>query len=424
MRMFSTSLRKSSGLAAALYLTLCLSRLLPAQDGSVETFLRSARSAHQLKTSIAYDYEAHAVAKSNDREKFTGRLTEWKITDSGHTWADGSRLDYLNDRIVYSPAGEIVDRTENRNIRKDGRAYLRQSNPHEVTYGLVADGEDVSRDLDLQVANGTPFDGYVLHDQEGRHWSELLQRLGGSRLSGEEVIDQSRCKIVEADTPQGTFKLWIDPERAYAIRRGEITIGPEDIAWGEELGSRPASQRDAISYLEVKVVIRNITIEEIDGKFIATGGTHSERYRYSDGTFYETTTTVKRSNIRFDPNFTALGAFEPDFPEDTIITHKETGILYRWKNGGLEPMTASAIDRSVDDAVAQITQEMTAGAPPLVKELAKPNKADSGGISEPAAIPSAALYVAFCAGLGLAAAGLAGWWLTRFRNKAQGATRV
>ncbi len=152
-----------------------------------------------------------------------------------------------------------------------------------------------------------------------------------------EEVDGFACRVIEGKTDHGMYKLWIDPEHDFRIRRALIDKGPDDLYYGKPVSApRPEGLQDRTA-TSVHLEISEVRLEKIDGRFIATAESATTTTRTVAGKENHSKIVVKRSQIDLKPDFEKLGAFIMDgIPEGTILSSSDPNdhtYAYEWHNG-------------------------------------------------------------------------------------------
>jgi hypothetical protein len=197
---------------------------------------------------------------------------------------------------------------------------------------------------------GSFLEGRFLHNFDG-DWIEILENETGLGLANElEDIEGNPCLALSASTPHGDYALWIDPNAGYRIRRGLISVGSDDLAWGTPLLDSPyRAQHHRIAQIEMEVT--NVLIETIDGFYVSTGGTLTTKFFYDDDTVSHVVKEVDRHNVVLNPDFTAMGAFKVDLAEGTILTYwfeEDIRLKYVWENEQLTPWVEEFVIEDIE----------------------------------------------------------------------------
>ncbi|MCX7013936.1 MAG: rhodanese-like domain-containing protein [Candidatus Sumerlaeota bacterium] len=235
-------------------------------------------------------------------------------------------------------------------------------------------------------ALGNFLDGRFNGNREIGDWIDLLERNPQSVIVQDAPVDVDghSCLAVTADTSSGYYEFLIDPQAGPSIRQAKATIRPADLYFGKPLAEfrAPASAGKSGKISRIELQVRDVDIAEIDGCFLPVAGRLIEQTWYVDGSPpRETTAFVKRSNVQINPDFEALGAFKPPFPEGAVVESLDCGLQYIWRNGRLDVRVDQSDLEQLTQAVDLIPKEpeivSPPGAPPRV--LPKPNPAPMAG---------------------------------------------
>jgi hypothetical protein len=260
---------------------------------------------------------------------------------------------------------------------------------------------------------------------EGAAWGndtivEAMRRAPFLQLRDKtEIIDGHRTYVLQAQDKQDTFVLWIDPENGFNPRRIEMLRSRDGKADSSEI----------LRHL----VMDNIGIEQIDGKYIIMsasitykredpdGGPQEMNYRYS----------VKRTNVRFNADFSrAVKEFWEGVPHGTPVYYTdERGarrVAYEWHKGQVRPKIDGTFvkesDKSIDVAQTDASMQVADGIASPGKEE-HPDTPDAGprgtegqrATSEPHRQPMP-LGLAVASLIGLGIVGLGVWGFVKHRR--------
>lgn len=377
-----------------------------AQSETAESFLQKARATRDSIPPLAYDFVTQTKARSNDREYSGGLMFTANYQTQGAHRTDQKRIDTVAETRQLNAEGMETDFLGFRRIWNGERFFIRNATGTSPVNCAVS-SKDTSYDrTTVEPKYGAFLEGFFQHAEEGQDWISLFQDSGSARLAGTEFINNRLCRIVSAETELGNFKFWVDEERGFSVLQAEVKVEPEHIAWGEPLGKRLVGNRSDIAYAGIELAIRDVTVEQVGDYFVSTGGTLVQTRRYTDRTFWETTETVRRSNLQLDPDFELMGAFKMDFPEGAFVTDMDTQLIYKFNEGHLIPQIPISIGKAIDEAAAAIANESAASAEFVVPELAGDRSGNETGRSSNLLI--AAIVVA-----GLIFAGCTAWALSR-----------
>ena len=233
---------------------------------------------------------------------------------------------YQHDRNTYNPRGfpGIVIMTKSKKINDK---YNRGKN----TIML-------SSDINLM--------GILPYDNE-RVDSVLRKANTISVRDKTEKIGGADCYIIEADTKQGQYTVWIDPEHGHNIAKAIIKRESGDVLIGRNGYTLP--ERDQIySSLE------NVRFEEIDGIWVPVEVDIRDERDFPDGKFHKSQSHYKRTDVILNPEFSDSDFAPDDIPDGAKVYVKEApGIRYKWQNGKLIPN----IDRYAIETIDEMIEE-------------------------------------------------------------------
>ena len=157
--------------------------------------------------------------------------------------------------------------------------------------------------------------------------SLILKQSGRARLkSATEEVDGVSCHVVEGDTSNGHYTLWIDPSAQYCIRGARVHKDKGDLYYSKPLPYSRSKRR--AETVDVKLELRDVRLEEFDGVVIPVEEVICRTETLADGTTLESRDMVTRSNIRLDPDFDVLNAFVVrEVPDGTSVISRDPNDL-------------------------------------------------------------------------------------------------
>jgi len=182
-----------------------------------------------------------------------------------------------------------------------------------------------------------------------------------------EKVNGFNCYVIDAVTPYGKYNLWIDPEHGYNIAKAKVHKSGSDILY-----DKPINQYEAQSVpkgLKYNGILFNkrsefffelnvIEFQKINNVWFPAEASFQTENRYVDGRIVCYKTHHKRTNIDPNPDFEAIAAFVPDFPEGTRVYIEEApGINYTWQNGKLIADVDNFVIEQLDKAAQEIMDE-------------------------------------------------------------------
>jgi len=160
------------------------------------------------------------------------------------------------------------------------------------------------------------------------------------------------CYVIEAVTPHGEYKIWIDPEHGYNIAKAETHKANNDIlstgvtnhkfadvpSNRSFKGKRPGSRKAVHFYID------NVNFRKVNGAWLPMEATYQIIIDYDDrkATYKK---QHKRTYVNLKPDFEAINAFIPKIPEgSTVILDWSPGIQYIWQDGAVVDENGYMVD--------------------------------------------------------------------------------
>jgi hypothetical protein len=190
--------------------------------------------------------------------------------------------------------------------------------------------KDAKRVLTSQYS-GSFISGVMLGDYQ--HVCKILKQSGNSKLYGKmETIGNDACYVVEGKTRHGIYKVWIDPNNGYNMRKAIVNKQIGDLYYDQPIAAEPSDKKVAIGY---EISTSDVKVQKIGGHYIPISANLIHKYKYNDGSTEQETWSSKRSKIQLNPNFEEMGAFVMDgIPEGTRIRMNDRpGLVYIWADG-------------------------------------------------------------------------------------------
>jgi len=155
-----------------------------------------------------------------------------------------------------------------------------------------------------------------------------------------EAVGSFLCHVIEGKTDHGSYKIWVDPEHDYRIRKSVVDKGPGDMWFGKPIPEDAPDDRwtTATEHMEIS----DVRFERIGDHFIPTAETMTTRMVTTDGSEHRGRMVVTRSQIDVDPDFEKLGAFVMDgVPDGTRVSNSDPqsyAYEYEFREGKVVPV--------------------------------------------------------------------------------------
>lgn len=198
------------------------------------------------------------------------------------------------------------------------------------------------------------------------------------REDATKILDYD-AYLLEAKTQYGVVRVWISPD-----------AGNNCLKW-EILKAQTRFYRDGAitddQFTHLAAVYDVERIERIDGRYVTTQAKCSYIVKEGDKELSNSTQRYKLTNIDFDPDYEAMGAFKIQLPEGTVVSDgdfPDAGVKYRWTGERLETVVDESVIGAIDTHVDQLRQSRSAvpevqAEPPEGEGVVKsPAKAEGG----------------------------------------------
>ena len=233
----------------------------------------------------------------------------------------GEKLDVICHTSAFGDDGSVSDLYDDRLIWDGEKTLSRRVQGGKVQAVLIREKPSVAW------RSHAPFLFGVL-DYEETHYAELLLR--SANLKGrpqQKAVDGHPCYVVEGDTPQGHYTVWLDPAADFRCRKARV--------W--KLYDPPKPINAEQDFLFQTWEIDGVTITSSKGVFAITGATQVVTNVYGDGSTGRDMHKAAAKNVQCNPDFARVKAFRMDLPDGTMV--REVGGTRRWvwSGGNLAP---------------------------------------------------------------------------------------
>jgi peroxiredoxin len=183
----------------------------------------------------------------------------------------------------------------------------------------------------MRVDNKDSFLDGILGQIGSSHYTQDL--LGSEQMTLHkqmEEINGHACYVIEAILRKGNIgKFWIDPSAGYNLRKVFVNNG---------LVGDPPEPPPGVTVVKntatFEYVIDNVVLEQIGGRWFPVAGICDFKKTYTDGSSHHSKREVRRTNVVWNPDLDALGAFKMDLPEGARISNQDDESNdYVWRNG-------------------------------------------------------------------------------------------
>lgn len=262
----------------------------------------------------------------------------------------GAMLDYAWERYRVSGATETLEYA-NRGIWTGQQNLARQQykgGSKEEPVQVFVDDEDPTKRYRASYGAGGLLWGDLR--SSGLDMCQLLAELDATALRTQsEQLDGEDVTRIEFSHSSGQYEIWVRNSDNHTVVKMACKQGIGDVWDGRPIGqSDDKSKPNATQH---RVEIYPISMGIIDGVHVFVGGKMTEDVAFSDGSTRRTIYESTRSNIQFNPDFEAMGAFVMDgIPDGTRVFHKQfPGLPYVWRQGRFVMDEGAAIVGAIDE---------------------------------------------------------------------------
>ncbi|MBN2589483.1 MAG: hypothetical protein JXA96_06455 [Sedimentisphaerales bacterium] len=280
-----------------------------------------------------------SIIKSDDLYEYRDTRDEGKTT-WGRNISEYRRDSELIDLIAsfYELAQKDAPlNIEDASIRRliwDGEKFY-QYDPHKETPGTLFISQD-QEDTKAAITSNkvSRLEGFFKGDREESVFSIIRGANNVKVRQDMDVIDGTSCYVLDAETPNGKYYIWIAPKYGYNMVKAHVYKSEGDILYGEQIGapSEVPSNSDPIAILErvggnlpirrhseFVFTIDNIRFENIDNVWVPVEADIQFITKYDNGDIQNTKVHHKRTHVDINPDFKAIKAFIPDIEEGSRV---------------------------------------------------------------------------------------------------------
>jgi|GEM_PF-5727279 len=269
-------------------------------------------------------------------------------------FVDGVRLDIAQTTFKQSGTGPVEPFLIIRSIWDGSRYSFREQDLKSRTKQIMVAASSRREDIDGSLTSydsGTFLMGQLQYDE--KPMIGILKDSGTCKFEGQEDIRGHQCSIVEAKTPEGQYRLSLDPQTGYSICKASVTKST-----GDRLKSQPLPITvGKMKIIDVQVNLQILHTERIANYYVPMEGEMEVWIHTDDGKTMHERHTVKRTRFEVDPDFASHKAFIMDnIPEGIPVflqdRAKDDHLSYIWKNGQVvkddDGFTSDKIDAIVN----------------------------------------------------------------------------
>jgi hypothetical protein len=299
------------------------------QELDIEVLLEGYNLCNREFETISYDL----VSDSQSRRRRLVYTTKYCARGNCKQWIGHRTLNMYNEDGTTRPAirervADIYDGTRIVHINRDNPKEPPKASLYGTAGGLL---HKISQGWAEGIEQGGPLVGRVF-GSDFHSVYDLLKRASNVTLhdTATNILDYD-AYLLEANTRYGIVRAWISPDAGNNCLKWEIVKAQSQFY-------RDGATAGDFQFTHWVAAYDAERVEQIDGRYITTQAKF--KYIVTDGDTERSNYThhYKLTNIDFDPDYEAMGAFKIQLPEGTMATHEEVpGIQFRWTNGKFVP---------------------------------------------------------------------------------------
>jgi len=239
---------------------------------------------------------------------------------------DGSNFQWEGKSLSLSKNGEIDPSASPRmqDIAKGNEYYYIHGSAFEDPFYVR-----ISRDNDSRLKkllDDPDHGGFLRGRIFGNNHNSIADLLEQSEnltlLDDYEVVNETECMVLEGQTQYGLAKLWISPEKGYTAMKWSLHKTKQSL-----FNDKPIEVDDWIAIYEAN------EIQSFDNCYVASSGKFTFKKKLKGKKKY-VENIFKINNIEINPDFKAMGAFQLDIPDGTIVFLPDAPRgKYEWHKG-------------------------------------------------------------------------------------------
>ncbi|MHC4397410.1 MAG: hypothetical protein ACYS1A_17355 [Planctomycetota bacterium] len=281
---------------------------------------------------------------------------------------DGDRISFRNHLWGGFAMGRDIipeDKAQYQSFLWDGKDYFQYSKSPTSTampHGIVKidRSRKYAEKLICRGYNGAALLGFSFGDDE--KIDTVLRKADIINVENElEPVGGSLCYVINATTPYGKYKVWIDPEHGYNIARMKVQKDTGDLMLGRSLSGKA----------KFSGFVENIRFAKVDDVWVPVEANIKTDRTYRNGTFNRSDRHHKRTEVNINPDFESLGFFAPDDIENgaEVLVLDVAGISYTWQDGKLISNIDEYVISQLDTMANEIMREKAGTQEPGVDEV-------------------------------------------------------
>jgi hypothetical protein len=182
----------------------------------------------------------------------------------------------------------------------------------------------------------------VLYGSE--HLSDLL--LASDELNTDRTEIEGQALLhVSGNTANRSVEAWLEPDEPYRLRKAIFN-------------SKPGLFRESSGLTGATIEVFIEKYEEIAGESVPVDAVATYTYMLKDGTTQVKELRTRRTDLKLNPDFDELLAFDLKIANDTVVIgYDKDDEKYVWSDGVLRPFVDPQMDRAVAEIVRSVNRK-------------------------------------------------------------------
>ncbi len=180
----------------------------------------------------------------------------------------------------------------------------------------------------------------IIRGDDGASIVDVFRSCPDLEMEGDmATIDGHKTYVLRADTDNGEYTLWLDPESGFLPRQIHVCKEGDDLYYGKPLshvseerlrsGLPVAPQKKKWTHL-----VRSVKLQRIGGHNVITGFSSENNVEYVTGGKSFLKGNLQVTGVEVAPDFDGIDAFEMDLIEGaTLIARANQGPPLEWREG-------------------------------------------------------------------------------------------
>lgn len=314
----------------------------PNQNITVNELLYKYTKALDSTSSFISDYEKTSegsfrgggqsgAGKCSSRGQL--RYGEQGLYEYEYRWGDWASLTFTEDKPHYTIS--VVNSEMNyQNTKRIGD----KDRPGTIIRRPRPQGQDISLHAHFGVSY---LGGYIGSDERLDSILRKADRIEVQKAT--QKVGDSECFVIKADTKNGRYEVWLDPEHGFHPAKLLHEASEGDYSDRHLM----AKGESATEYL------KNVRFEKVGDVWIPVEADSGSDLRGAQGDFTKDNYHYKRTNIVLNPDHNKLGSFDdplenpsndPELTNGTRVLLNYLSTEYTWQGGKIVDSSGHEVD--------------------------------------------------------------------------------